>query len=281
MFSRKSNIYLLLFILLISVFILLLAKNDFFSEKDPEINRVELSSEKLDEIISQAVLSRATGYMDGEFVTEGHIILGKEEKGNNVKVYTVASLGVYGFENGIFTTVSGSGSIPTVMEFEANIQGEWELKEYKEPMDGGGYGDSIKKMFPKKIYEEIFSGNQDYYEKLKAQQKEQAQVYLDSIGREAEIQPGHVEKTLSNINVEASNKLFAEHTKYDEFLNNCPYWIGTRERIEEGQRFIYETKQEKTIEGKDMMIYSKTNEKGEVIEVRKYLIEGSEPVLVE
>ncbi len=272
MFSRKSNIYSLLFILLISVFILLLAKNDFFSEKELEINIAGLSSEKLDEIISQAVLSRATGYMEGEFVTEGHIILGKEEKENNVKVYTVASLGVYGFENGIFTTV---------MEFEADTQGKWELKEYKEPMDGGGYGDSIKKMFPKKIYEEIFSGNQDYYEKLKAQQKEQAQVYLDSIGREAEIQPGHVEKTLSNINVEASNKLFAELTKYDEFLNNCPYWIGTREKIEEGQRFIYETKQEKTIEGKDMMIYSKTNEKGEVIEKREYLIEGSEPVLVE
>jgi len=281
LFSRKINIYLLIFLILISVFILFLAKNGFFFEKEEGLSNPELSFDKIDELVSEAILSRSTGYMDGEFVTEGHIILGKEEKESTLKVYTVASLGVYGFENGLFTTVSGSGSIPTVMEFEGNTQGEWELKEYKEPMDGGGYTDSIKEMFPKKIHEEIFSGNQEYYEQLKAQQKEQAQVYLDSIGRDAEIQPGHVEKTLSNINVEASNKLFAELTKYDEFLNNCPYWIGTREKIEEGQRYIYETKQEKTEEGKDMMTYSKTNEKGEVIEKRKYLIEGSEPVLVE
>jgi bla regulator protein BlaR1 len=80
--------------------------------------------------------------------------------------------------------------------------------------------------------------------------------------------------------VEASNKLLAEYTKYDEFLNNCPYWLGTLERIENGERFIYEKEHSKTSDGYDLITFRKTRANGEVVEERQYKIVGTEPQLI-
>lgn len=48
------------------------------------------------------------------------------------------SAGAFGFENGMFTKVSGSGAIPTVMTFSKDNDGNYSVLEYKEPMDGKG-----------------------------------------------------------------------------------------------------------------------------------------------
>ena len=58
----------------------------------------------------------------------------------------ISSLGVFGFEDGIFTIVSGSGAIPTVMTFSKVNDGNYNLMEYKEPQDGSYYGKSIMDM---------------------------------------------------------------------------------------------------------------------------------------
>ncbi|WP_199872992.1 hypothetical protein [Inediibacterium massiliense] len=237
-------------------------------------------SQYIGDVVSHAIRERGQFYNDGEYTTEGHIILGTEEIENKVKVYTLASVGEFAFENGIFTKVGGTGAIPTVMIFSINKNGEYNLIEYKEPMDGTDYVASVKKMFPKKYYNKVFSG-QDEYVKLAKQEEAQAEKYLKSIGREAQVRESYVDKKLANINVEASNKLFTEFTKYDTFLNNCPYWIGTRERIENGGRYIYETLQTKTSDGYDVITFRKTNEEGTVVEERDYKIDGNEPKLIE
>lgn len=235
----------------------------------------------IDSAVSQAVLSRRHAYMAGETATEGHIILDSEKDNERIKVYTIASFGAFGFENGIFTKVSGSGAIPTVMTFSRySSNGGYSLLEYQEPEDGAGYAESIKKMFPARLQDRVLSSHGDY-EELARQQETQAAEYLKSIGRTAEVSAAHVKKQLADIDVDASNKLFFEYTKNDPFLNNCPYWIGTRERIENGVRYIYETAQGRTGDGYDLIVFRKTLEDGTVVEERGYKIVGGEPQLTE
>lgn len=230
----------------------------------------------IDDAVSRGITSASQKYGEGETAAEGHIILKTVEDQGIVTVYTIASLGVFGFENGIFTVVSGTGAIPTVMTFKKSPEGGYSLLKYQEPQDGSGNVESLKKMFPISLWNRVLSGHEDY-PALQRQQETQARAYLQTIGRKAMVNAAHVEKRMPTINTEASNKLFAEFTKNDAFLNNCPYWLGTRERVENGQRFIYETAQSKAADGADLMIYRKTAADGKVIQERTYKIVGTEP----
>lgn len=233
----------------------------------------------IEEDVSKVIKEQSKNYGAGEVSTEGHIILDTEERDGKIIVYTIASYGAFGFENGIFTKVSGSGAIPTVMTFSKNENGEYLLQDYKEPMDGSYYTKSIKEMFPKRLWDKVSSESKKYSE-LAKQQENQAAEYLNSIGRYAEVKAAHVEKKLPEINVDASNKIFAEYTKYDSELNKFPYWIGTKELLQNGVRYIYETSQSKTDDGYDLIIFRKTKEDGSVVLECRYKIAGSEPELL-
>ncbi len=231
--------------------------------------------------VCSAILSKASSYQAGEVATEGHVILetseleGSVDTGKLTKVYTISSIGEFGFENGIFTKISGSGAIPTVITLSGDESKGYSLVEYREPQDGGGYTQSIKEMFPYSLQDEaLYSHN--YYAELAKQQELQAGEYLKSIGKTAKISVEHVEKTLSNINVEASNKLFSEMGKYDSFINTCPYWLGTVQEVEGGIRYTYETSQGKTSDGYDLITFTKTKEDGTVVKQVKYKIVDSE-----
>ena len=156
----------------------------------------------MEEAISQAIKGRNINYAEGEG-TEGHIILDIEEKAEEIKVYTIASFGAFGFENGIFTKISGSGAIPTVITFTKEADGEYSLKEYQEPLDGSYYPDSVKKLFPRSLHNRAFNALNDY-PILAEQQEAQAAEYLEGIGRKAEVRAGYVEKELVRIYVGAS-----------------------------------------------------------------------------
>lgn len=236
--------------------------------------------QSIEQAVSQSIKSKNQKcYYIGELATEGHIILEIEEKNNILKAYTISSFGYFGFENGIFTKISGSGAIPTIITFSKNANNEYSLLEYKEPMDGDDYTDSTKKMFPERLWNKVLLENDSTYSKLAELQKAQAEEYLKKIGRTAQVDPEYVEKKLPDINVSASNKLFAEMTKYDSFLNNCPYWLGSKEYLENGTRVIYETSQSKSGDGYDLIIFKKSKSDGTTVEERKYKIVGSEPQL--
>ena len=231
--------------------------------------------------ITKAIAEHNSRYGRGEAATQAYIILDKEEKDGVVKVYAVVSYGNFGFENGIFTKVSGSGAIPTVLSFTRMDNGGYRLKGYQEPMDGSEYADSLRKMFPQKLHNQLFSQTNNYSVELSRQQEEQAAAYLEKIGREAQVQIGWVEKTLPSIDVQASNRLFSELTKYDSFLIKFPYWLGTTEEVDNGTRYIYETLQDITNDGYDIIVFRKMKENKEIIEERSYKIVGSEPQLIQ
>ena len=243
--------------------------------KEQPAETPEATPMTLEEAVGQAIIQQGASYLAGEVATEGHEILEIVEEGEATTVYAIASFGFFAFENGIFTKISGSGDIPTVLVFSRDESDVYQLLEYQEPEDGSNYETSIKEMFPQHLWVRVFSDAGNGLDLL-AQQEAQAKAYLDLIGRQGEVQGNYVEKQLLEIDVEASNKLFAEYSKEDAFLNNCPYWIGTRETIEDGQRYIYATSQSKDQEGYDLVIYKKTDANGKVVEERTYQIVGSD-----
>ena len=198
----------------------------------------------IDSAVSNAILSKnANSFLKGECAGEGHIILGTEDvtsKYNAKKgvaftvAYVLSTYGEYGFVNGNFETVSGSGIIPTRITFEILAGGTYNLIEYKQAEDGGGYTQSIKEMFPEKYWSRSLSIVDADIEDCENQKRAYAKAYLKSIGREAEIAHySDFEHKSPDMNANVSNSLISKFSEY-------PYWIGTQEKIENGVRYVYE-----------------------------------------
>ena len=235
-------------------------------------NEQYLAPTTIEKAVHMANISQVQAYFEGEFATEGHVILGVETNENITTVYAISSYGWFGFENGIFTSISGGARIPAVIVFSQNDQGEYVLLDYQEPEDGRGNWESIKKMFTAKFLNGI-SNKDSYDDELSRQQEVQVTEYLRRIGRNAKINTGYVEKKLPDIDTEASNKLLEIMPDY------FPYWLGTIERVENGARYIYETSQNKTNAGRDLIVYTKKKENGRAVIIYKYKIIGSEVFL--
>lgn len=229
----------------------------------------------LDYLISNALINSREISKDGEVATEGHVILEKEESENSLKVYLISSGGSFGFENGIFTIISGYGSIPMVMDFSKDKNGNLTHVNTELPMDGADNESSIKKMFPKHLHKAVLNDASKYKDAIERQQEAQAQIYLDSIGRNAKVQAEPVEKELADININASNTLIE-----NEDLFAYPYWIGNREEIIDGVRYIYEQSHSRDA-GYDVISYTKKDDNDNLIEQYKYRINGVNPELVQ
>jgi len=218
----------------------------------------------LESAISQAILSNNTGrYLSGETIAEGHIILETVEKDGNVVVYALTSYGEYGFENNIFTKVSGTGIIPTRITFSKDDKG-YSLIEYKMPEDGSRYTESIKEMFPDNLENRAMNYTDWDAEKCYQQEYQYANEYLTTIGREAEVN-FKVEHELDNMNVTASNMFI-------DLYHDYPYWIGKQEKIEHNVRYVYEKLWEDKGNGDGIVTFKKYKyDNKEVVE--EYVIE--------
>lgn len=219
--------------------------------------KLSSSAKDLETAMRLAILnSNATRYLEGECTAEGHILLGNETRVNakdNTEeeycAYALVSYGEYGFENGIFTKVSGSGAIPTKITFKINAQGEYSLAEYEQAQDGSLYEPSIREMFPENIAERALHYTDEDSAKLQAQEEVYAKEYLAGVRDDAKIQQ-HVPKTLTNMNVKASNALI-------DLFNEYPYWIGTEEKIENDVRYVYEKQWEDKGNGDGTVTFKK------------------------
>ena len=211
----------------------------------------------LETAVSQAILNREKGrYSDGECAAEGHIIFGNEDKvdatTNNVLetyVYALVSYGEYGFENGIFTKVSGSMAIPTKLTFARDGEGVYSLVAYEVTEDGSRYEQSVKDMFPSDIANRALKYTDSDRDELIAQEIKYVKAYLANVRSNAEVEQ-NVPKTLANMNTEASNALLDLFYEY-------PYWIGTDEKIENGVRYVYEKQWEDKGNGNGIVTFRK------------------------
>ncbi len=226
----------------------------------------------LDGAISAALLETNSGhYADAEFWAEGHIILGNEAETDaetkrtiKEKVYAVTSYGGYSFMNGMFIKGSGTGAIPAVITVIPSEDGSYSVEEIKYPSDGSLYDQSLREMFPLSVYMDITSGLSAYYDKLTKQERDQAQAYLNSIGREAEIGSYRdLNAVLPDMNTEASNSVL--ELQKDPQLANFPMYIGNIEKLEDGKRYIYTTDWDGNESGGELT-FTKTDEDGKVIQ---------------
>lgn len=205
--------------------------------------------------ISQAILNtNASGYMPSECQAEGHIVLETENTDDGSIVYALVTYGEYGFENGNFVKVAGSGVIPTKLTFDKNQL----ITNYEVPEDGSRYDESLKELFPKHLYEKALMTSSSDYEACKKQEKEYAKAYLDSIGR-SDAQIGDYSdfehKLLTTdygVSVEFSNELISKKE-----LASYPMEVGNREQLEDGVRYVYETRFEGTSGDNGQIIYEK------------------------
>ena len=223
-------------------------------------------SSDLDKAVSSAFLKdNQTHYFSGECAGEGHILLGQEEKSGVTTVYALTMYGEYGFENGNFVKVSGSGMIPAVFTFTDSDGGPACMKiEY--PEDGSGYGKSIKAMFPAEYQSRALNPSDSDMQELTAQERAYATSYLKKIGRAAVIGDyGDFQHTLLTdvgVSVDVSNGIS------DKRFADYPMWIGNREVLENGVRYVYEMSYNEKVHEIDFTKYEyDTNKTVELIRV--------------
>ena len=204
---------------------------------DELYNKLESSFKPLthDQAVIKALSNTSNRYLGDECFAEGHIILGTDKDGDATKIYTLTMVGHYGFVNNNFEKVSGSGIIPAVVTLKNNNDVTIEY-----PTDGSDYASSIKEMFPLQYHSRIFGDNDSDRKDLTEQERAYAKEYLSKLGRTADIGDygdfEHILLTHLGVSVEVSNRFedfYKSHSYY-------PYFIGTKEIIEDGVRMVYE-----------------------------------------
>ncbi len=177
----------------------------------------------IEEVVTNYLLARKRrSYYQGEKAIEAHKIHRIEEKEDYITLYMEVSFAWYGFENGYFTPVSGSGAIPTVMVLKESGDG-YQVIDYQEAMDGGMWLESIKQMFPSDIAEMILGDDANTAEELRQLQQEKAAEYLTEINRsEAKIKE-RVDKYRDNKEKRRAITLVTN------VQGDFPDWEGTKE----------------------------------------------------
>ncbi|MDH7524471.1 MAG: hypothetical protein QHH10_04070 [Peptococcaceae bacterium] len=178
----------------------------------------------MEDVIANCILSiNRRAYRMGEKAIEAHKIYRTEEKDGIINAYMLVSFRWFGFENNIFTSVSGGGGEPVRMQLKKSDNGEYEVLEYKRAMDGGIRAQSIREMFPQDLAEVVIKGDEKTYKELWDMQVKKAQKYLEEINRAGAPVISHVAKERAD--EKASKAIYLVTIMRREF----PEWNGTRE----------------------------------------------------
>lgn len=244
------------------------------AEKAPnDARRNQFDLTDLDQAVTFAIFSTnedTDADYRGECFAEGHSILDVIENGKETAVCVQVVEGYFGFENGIFTSTSGS-SVPSLLRFIKNDEEEFLLKSYEIPKDGTGYHASLKKMFSAKAIRKL---NTLQIDELYPQLEAYGKAYLNSIGREATVQWDRIETVLPNMDsTSVSNALLAQYGEY-------PMWIGTLEKIEGGTRMVYTHLWEGDGKGGGTATYRKEVYGGEIVAESIIQVEGDQYGLI-
>lgn len=190
--KNKKVLFTIVGILVIVILAILLtsgnSKNSEYEVETLNSNQYnQIHIDNLNTAISKVLINEQTLNDNGKVLTEGHVILDKEERDNYIKVYLIASGGSFGFEGNTFTITSGYSLIPMVMDFSKDENGNLIFIKKQEPMDGSYYIKSLKNMFPYDLHKTVIHETERYREDIEKQQKIQANNYLNSINSNAKI----------------------------------------------------------------------------------------------
>ena len=178
----------------------------------------------MEDVISNCILSiNRRSYLMGEKAIEAHMIYRTEEKDGIINAYILVSYRWFGFENNIFTDVSGGGGSPVRMQLKKSADGEYEVLEYKRAMDGGMWAQSIREMFPPDLAEVVIKSDKKISQELWEMQVIKAQKYLEEINKADIPIMSYVDKERGNDQARKAIYLVAIMRR------DFPEWNGTRE----------------------------------------------------
>ena len=223
-------------------------------------------SPKLDTAVSEAIIKfNNNKYIAGEFCAEGHIILDYSNSKSGVVVYALASYGEYGFRDNMFIKAGGSGAVPVILSFNID-NGQYILTSYFDVFEGANYVDLVTSHFPSQVQNRVLVISDSDKAALQVQERLQAKNYLIKIGRSATIgEESDLAMKYPDIDYAIIDELGKKYWDY-------PYWIGTLETLEDGERYVYETKWDGTGSGSGTITYTKyiysTNEIVKTISVK-------------
>lgn len=224
-------------------------------------------SKNLDEAISNTIKDlTSSSFYDGELVTEAHKVIGQETQKDKLKVYLISNRSSFGFENESFTIVSGEANIPRYIEFLVE-DGYYYMIDYKEVKDGSLFDDSIKSIFPMNLWGKAMNSS-SYYDELHKEEIKQAKHYLKSIGRDDNATDIISEPKSIDISIEAQNKLL----EVEEIQSYPTSWIGSREEVILGIRYLYKSSIKEDIDGYKIVIFEKYNYPDELMEEHHYKV---------
>ncbi|QHI71631.1 M56 family metallopeptidase [Aminipila terrae] len=230
------------------------------------------STSNLEQSISNALLSHYKTEFNSpwyEVASEGHVTLGTEDKGGLTNVYLLEQYYEFSFENGDLTVSSGHGSNVAVLSFKKDKNGKYIYHGFKAPLTDEEYYSFIKNSFSSAALDKLNTTDREKSKSdLDSQCEAYASAYLKKIGRSADIDIYAKEKQRPAINSEVSNFLFKNYKDY-------PYWIGTRETVEKGTRYIYETgwKDQGKLNG--IITFTKKRDNGDIIKTIKIQIQDN------
>lgn len=223
-------------------------------DPDPYFQQVidALDPADLNDAISRATLLHNRGIAaSGECAAEGHVIFDVEETDDRAVAYITAEYSEYVFANGIFTA-NDITTTQAKLTFSKDKAGNYTLVDYELPSDRG-----VEGIFSKNAMISWDVVDPDwYYTELRIQQEAYALGYLRQIGRTAPIQ-SDIETSAPGITDLMLAALQSEQPDY-------PTWIGTKEQVEDGVRYVYE------------MAFDETGPLSGVVIYWKYPFEGDE-----
>ena len=232
-------------------------------------------AQTLEKAVSAAILenNRYRYSQDREAFGEGHKLLGQEETKTTATVYALTMYGTYQFQDGNFVKAGGTGVVPVVIQMAKEPDGAYVALRYREPEDGTGYTESIQEMFPKNLWEQCLSTSDRDRDDLTTQERAWAESYLAQLGREAVIGDygdfPHTILTEAGVPVEVSNALGnTRDFALDDPARFAPSWLGNIERLEDGERYIYEQSYDE--ENREIRFSKIRYETGEIVSQTVY-----------
>ena len=214
---------------------------DATAPTDPEKDIIP-EVDPLADAITAAIVEQNQGkYLSGECYGVGYKIIETSEEDDILSIYALTEYVEYRFEDSVFVSISGTNP-RVLMRFRKTEDESYDLIFYTR-LD-------ILSDLPEEeieaLLQPLIDSGKDYFyteqdlQEVRAQADEDAAEYLSSINRIAEIGicQEHDGQLLEEL--VSDEDLVMELLKDDE-LNLYPNWTGTTERIEDGERYIYQT----------------------------------------
>ncbi len=235
------------------------------------VKYIESSDFRYDDFTSSFVLIPSK-HKYNEFETVVHHTFDTKTSGNEITYYIAYKCVDGNFINEIFgCDVSGNVPASITLKKVKGIENQYKVTKFLFQKEGHLYCCPIEEIFDNKIIIEYQAENYNRELTKKLHKKERA--YLKSVGKDVKIVYDYDLNDIMEDTefIESGYDYLEDEGDFIENFNDKGYpdWIGTRERLEKGEWYIYKAEQKEKDKGEYIVTYTKTDESGNILEQYK------------